>query len=175
MKTMKILQNTMYRLLTLARWIGQKLSRSVVFRLLCGQLCGTLCILVIPGLLCLALLDSLSAPQLVLALASSLTLAVCLGRWSHDGPTSMERTQMLVSGTVWMLNLGACLWLHIRGTYLYGCLALLLLIATPKLLNGSTASQSTSQTESRDAHRDRSRRSAPVLDVIDPDFPSFNF
>ncbi|MEO1995832.1 MAG: hypothetical protein ABGZ17_11220 [Planctomycetaceae bacterium] len=171
MTKLTIIQNVMSQALCLFRTIARRLGRSVVVSLICGQLCAALCIAVIPGLLCLGLLGHLPGPLLVLGLTLSVTFAAILGRFSLENPVEDGRAQSLLAGTVWVLNLLAFLWLSLRGAYVYGCMTLVLLLLSPKLLSGGTASDG----ESIDIHPVQTRLSRRLPDVIDSDFSTFDF
>jgi hypothetical protein len=171
MTKLTIMQNVMSQALYLFRTIGRWLGRSVVVSLICGQLCAALCIAVIPGLLCLGLLGHLSGSLLVLGLTLSVTFAAVLGRISLENLEESGRSQSLLAGTVWLLNLVAFLWLSLRGAYLYGCITLVVLLLSPKLLSGGTVSDG----ESIDRHPVQTRLARQLPDAIDSDFSTFDF
>jgi len=151
--------------------IGRRLSKSPLVGLICGQICGLLCIAVVPGLLFLALLGQLDGSQLALMMSLSVTLAAVLGRLSLHSSQAAEQSSLWLVATVWILNLATCLWLSLRGAYLYACMTVVLLLICPKLLGIGSGENA----KSGDRYVVRPNLSSRPLDRIESDISTLEF
>ncbi len=151
--------------------IGRRLRRSPLVGLICGQICGLLCIAVVPGLLFLGLLGQLDGPLLALMMSLSVTVAAVLGRFSLHSSQDTGPSSLWLTATVWGLNLVTCFWLSVRGAYLYAGVTLVLLLLCPRLLGTGLVGNP----ESDDTHLVRRNLPSRAMDTMESDISTLEF